>query len=132
MKKLFGLAVFLFPVIAFSAPAPVAADYDLAVHVTRSKLVLECSGGLCSYWLHVNGTIAGKNVEIIDSKPRLAVLHTGDYKARVVKMGAGKTKTRVSDVVKASPTSAYEDEITYEMLLPDGSTRQFMLVGEEE
>jgi len=127
MKKLLALSIVLFPVIAFATPAPKTTDYDVPVHVTHSKLVLECGGG-CVYQLHLIGTIAGTKVEIVDgTRPQSAVLHPGDYKARVVKTGGGKTR-----VGQASTVSSYEDEITYELLLPDGTKRQFMLVGEEE
>jgi len=121
MKKLLALAISLFPVIAFAAPAPPAADYDLPVHVTQSKLEQVCVSGLCNYALHLTGTIAGKKVEVVETKIRMAVLHTGDYKARVAKTGEGK-----------AGIASYEDQITYEILMPDGTKRQFIMVGEEE
>ena len=127
MKKLFAFAIILYPVIAFGAAAPQAADYNIPVHVTQSKLVLQCSSGICNYTDHLNGTIAGKKVEVVENKLRTAVLHPGDYKARVAKTGNGKTRT-----VQASAASTFEDTITYEFLLPDGTTRQYLLIGEEE
>ena len=127
MKKLLAFAIFLFPVTAFTAPTPQGADYDIQVHVTHSMLVLECSSGLCNYFLHLKGTIAGKKVEVVETKLHMAVLHTGDYKARVVKTGESKTRAG-----QTSTASSYEDQITYEILLPDGTKRQFMLIGEEE
>jgi hypothetical protein len=127
MKKIVALAVFLFPVIGFAAPAPQAANYNIPVHVTQSTLVLQCSSGLCNYVLHLKGTIAGKKVEVVENRLRTAVLHPGDYKARVAKTGNGKTRTGQTS---AAPT--FEDTITYELLLPDGTTRQYLLIGEEE
>ena len=91
MKKLVVLGLFLFPIASFAAPTSQPADYDIPVHVTQSKLVLQCSSGLCNYFAHLEGTIAGKKVELVETRLRMAVLHTGDYKARVVKSGVGKT-----------------------------------------
>jgi hypothetical protein len=127
MKKSFLLGIVLFPVMAFAGPAVQPADYDLAVHVTQSKLVLQCSSGLCNYTDHLQVTIAGKKVEVVETRFRTAVLHIGDYKAKIAKTGAGKTQTG-----QTVASSSYEDQITYEFLLPDGTKRQYLLIGEEE
>lgn len=127
MKKLLLLAVFLFPAIALGATTPQAADFDLTMHVTHSQLILECSSGICNWELHLHGTIAGKKVEVVENKARQAVLHPGDYKARISKSGEGKTR-----MGQAGAELPYEDQIIYELMLPDGTTRQFMLIGEEE
>jgi hypothetical protein len=127
MKKSLVLGILLFPVTEFAAPAPQAADYNIPVHVTHSRLVLQCASGLCNYFVHLEGTIAGKKVEVVETRIRMAVLNTGDYKARVVKTGEGKTR-----MGQAGTVVPYEDEITYEFLLPDGTTRKYLLIGEEE
>jgi hypothetical protein len=127
MKKLLALVIVLFPVIAFTAPAPQAADYNIPVHVTRSHLVSLGGGNWVEFSPRLDAVINGKKVELFEMKIRGAVLHPGDYKARVVKTGEGKTR-----MGQASTASSYEDEITYEILVPDGTKRQFMLIGEEE
>jgi hypothetical protein len=123
MKKLFALAIFLFPVIALTAPAPQAADYDLTVHVTQSKLV--SLGG--NFFPRLDAVIDGKKVQLMERHIRSAVLHTGDYKARIANAGGSKTRTG-----QANDASSYEDAVTYEFLLPDGSKRKFIPIGEEE
>jgi hypothetical protein len=130
MTKLLVLAVFLFPVIGLTAPAPQAADYNLTVHVTHSKLVSLGGNNWVEFSPRLSAVINGKKVELFEMKIRSAVLHTGDYKARIVRTGESDTKSRMGQ--QADPTPAYEDAITYEFLLPDGSKRKFILVGEEE
>jgi hypothetical protein len=127
MKKLLALAVVLFPLTAFAAPVPQPTDYNIPVHVTRSQLVSLGGNNWVEFSPRLDAVINGKKVELFEMKVRSAVLHPGDYKARVVKTGEGKTR-----MGQASAELSYEDEITYEFLLPDGSKRQFMLIGEEE
>jgi hypothetical protein len=127
MKKLLLLAVLLFPAIPFAAPAPQAADYNIPVHVTRSHLVSLGGNNWVEFSPRLDAVINGKKVELFEMKISTAVLHPGDYKARVVKTGEGKTR-----MGQPSTVVPYEDEITYEFLLPDGTTRKFLLIGEEE
>jgi hypothetical protein len=78
----------------------------------------------------LDAVINGKKVELFELKIRGAVLHTGDYKARIV--SGGGSKTRMGQTGQANDASTYEDTVTYEFLLSDGSKRKFMLVGEQE
>jgi hypothetical protein len=130
MKKLLVLAVFLFPAISFATPAPQAADYNISVHVTHSKLVSLGGNNWVEFSPRLDAVINGKKVELFELKIRSAVLRPGDYKARVVKTGESDTKSRMGQ--QGNPTPAYEDAVTYEFLLPDGSKRKFLLIGEEE
>lgn len=127
MTKLFTLAFFLVPVVAFGAAAPQATDYDIPVHVTHSQLVSLGGGNWVESSPRLDAVINGKKVELFEMKIRSSVLHPGDYKARVVRSGVGKTR-----MGEAADSSSYEDQITYEFLLPDGTKRQFLLVGENE
>jgi hypothetical protein len=127
MKKLLTLAVFLFPVIGFTAPAPQAADYNIPVHVTHSQLVSLGGNNWVEFSPRLDAVINGKKVELFELKIRSSVLHPGDYKARVVRTGEGKTR-----MGQESTVVSFEDAITYELLLPDGTTRKFQLIGEEE
>jgi hypothetical protein len=127
MKKLFALGIILIPVIAFASPAPQAADYNISVHVTQSRLIPFFGTGSPQFIPRLDAVIDGKKVQLVELRPRYAVLHTGDYKARIEKTGEGKTRAG-----QTGNASSYEDEVTYELLLTDGTKRQFMLVGEQE
>jgi hypothetical protein len=127
MKKLIALAICLFPVFAFSAPAPQADNYDIPVHVTRSQLVSLGGGNWVEFSPRLDAVINGKKVELFEMKIRSAVLRPGDYKARIARTIEAKTQAG-----QAIAPSSYEDQITYEFLLPDGTKRQFLLIGEEE
>lgn len=130
MKKLLLLAIVLFPTAVFAAPAPTAADYDLTVHVTGSHLVSLGGSNWVEFSPRLDAVINGKKVELFELKIRGAVLHTGDYKARIV--SGGGSKTRMGQTGQANDASTYEDTVTYEFLFSDGSKRKFMLVGEQE
>jgi hypothetical protein len=100
---------------------PNAADYTIAVHVSSSSLVQNCTdvtGGssVCSIEQRLLVTIGGKKYELENSRAT-ALLRTGDYKAKIVK---DETKTN------------YEYLRTYEFLFSDGKTGTYAVMGEME
>jgi len=84
--------------------------YNLTVHVAHARLM-----GQPSAYLHIDAVIDGKQVELETSAG--ALIHTGDYKARVV-----------SDDEKKSGWFSK----VYELLFSDGTHMAFNEVAESE
>jgi hypothetical protein len=122
MKHVLSVLVLGFPVWAYAA-APNAQDYSVRVHVSRSWVATTCSGNQCSHLLYLGVLIDGKKYELQDERERAEVLRPGDYQARQL----GNTVRK-----KTSADAPYDDLRIYEFLFPDGKTRQYKLVGEEE
>ena len=122
MKRLlFVLILSLPPIAVAEKDQPNAADYMIAVHVSSSSLVQNCTdvtGGssVCSIEQRLLVTIGGKKYELENSRAT-ALLRTGDYKAKIVK---DETKTN------------YEYLRTYEFLFSDGKTGTYAVMGEME
>ena len=62
---------------------PLAPDYNLNVHVTSSRMVMERGGG--AHFQKVKAVIDGKKYELESIEAPNALLMPGDYKARIVK-----------------------------------------------
>jgi hypothetical protein len=122
MKNVFLAILLLIPTLVCAEKTkPNPSAYTVAVHVQSSRLVLSCgdvTGGssVCSWEQHLNVIIDGKKFEI---QPGTAknLLRVGDYKAKIV---------------KDDTPNAYEYQRVYELLFPDGQTRQYSVVGEME
>jgi len=122
MKNVLFAVLLLIPALVFAEKTrPNPADYTVAVHVQSSRLVLFCgdvTGGssVCTWEQHLSVIIDGKKFEI---QPEAAknLLRVGDYKAKIV---------------KEDTPNAYEYQRVYELLFPDGQTRQYSVVGEME
>ena len=98
-------------------PAPSPAHYTVAVHVTASHHVMQCSSGLCGWHEVMEAVISGKKYQLSENSDRIDLLRVGDYKAQIV---------------KDETTRPYEYMRTYEFLFADGKTRDYVVVGEEE
>jgi len=122
MKNLLLAFLFLIPSLAVAEKAkPNPADYTVAVHVQSSRLVLFCgdvTGGssVCNWQQHLNVIIDGKKLEIQPGSTK-NLLRVGDYKAKIV---------------KDDTPNPYEYQRVYEILFPDGQTRQYLVVAETE
>jgi len=120
MKKCLVLMLFLAPVLAVASPKP--SDYTTAVHVQSSLIVTECKGGSslvrCKLVLHLNVLIDGKKWVLSGKDDADGVLRTGDYKAKTLG--------------EAAPPDAAEYQQEYELLLSNGKTRTYRVVGESE
>jgi hypothetical protein len=118
MRRAFIAGLFLAASLAWAEkPAPNPADYTIAVHVQRSRLVSQCVSGTCLMVEHVDVVIDGKKFELSEETYRQDLLRVGDYKAKIF---------------KDETTRAYEYQRTYEFLLPDGKTREYLVTTEEE
>jgi hypothetical protein len=95
------------------AENPNPSDYSVVVHVQSSRLIVNHDGVTQA----LTATIDGKHVELEGTPTQQYVLRTGDYKAKVV---------------KDEHSRPYEYQMTYEILFPDGKTRKFLVVGEDE
>jgi hypothetical protein len=121
MKRTLAVLALAFPACGFAA-APNAQDYSIQVHVSKSWIIEECGSRGCSPAVRLEVVIEGKKYQIEDEKPRSAVLKPGDYPAKVLK------NPRAINISHAS----YDDIKVFEFLFPDGQTRKYNLVGEEE
>jgi hypothetical protein len=130
MKNLSLALLLLASMPAWAEKPPNPADFNTVVHVQASHLISFCtenwgflnSGGAgkasrCSIKQQLNVVINGKKFELNSKDEIVAVLHTGDYKAKET-LGA------------ASP--AVEYNASYDFLFPDGTTRKYLVVGESE
>ncbi|MGA2352244.1 MAG: hypothetical protein ABSF70_17545 [Terracidiphilus sp.] len=132
MKKVIVAMMILLPALSWAGkekPKPNPADYTVAVHVQSSNLISICQdswgwgnpGGAgnaahCVLMQHLNALVNGKKYELIGSEGQESALRIGDYKAKGDDM----------------PYNGYEYHITFEFLLPDGTTRIYRVIGESE
>jgi len=121
MKRVLAVLALVIPALGFAA-APNAQEYSIQVHVAKSWIAVDCGGGRCSPVVRLEVLIDGKKFQLEDQKPRSAVLRPGDYSAKLLK------NPRAINISHA----AYDDMKTFEFLFPDGQTRKYDLVGEEE
>jgi hypothetical protein len=134
-KRKILAAILLFSSGLCWAAKPNPSDYAVTVHVQSSQLVSVCydvfGKNYCEIRLHLNVLIDGKKY-VLEGKPLVenldssGVLRIGDYKASLVV--AYKTRLGGDD----APVPDYVDRRKYEILLPDGKTHEFQLVGESE
>jgi hypothetical protein len=113
MKKLLLAFLLLTPSLTFAEkPKPNPADFTITVHVQSSNLVDRFTFSTQVIDVIING----KKYELAANGVTV-VLPTGDYKAKIS-----------SD--KPSKTGEYYR--VYELLLADGSSRQYGVIGESE
>ncbi len=116
MNNIWLMIPLLLPMTALTADAK-PLEYTIPVHVQKSWLVPFYWHDLYIYRQHLSVLIEGRKYELEDEKDRSIPLRIGDYKARTLKTGSIRP---------------YEDLRVYELLFPDGQTRRYALVGEEE
>jgi len=104
------LLVVLFLCSFLSAADP--PDYNLNVHVSSSRMVMERGGG--AHFQKLKAVIDGKQYELESTASPNALLLPGDYKARIVK----DHHSSEADVWRI-----------YEFQLPDKKPRQFLMIG---
>jgi hypothetical protein len=130
MKKALFLILLLPCTPAWAQKAPNPADYTTVVHVQSSHLFADCRdswgmsnpGGLgkashCGIKQQLNVVINGKKYELNSREDSDFVLRTGDYKAK----GWENVPAELSE---------YHMEV--ELLLPEGRTHTYRVVGESE
>jgi hypothetical protein len=105
---------FLLSAVALAAPNP--SDYNINVHVSATRMVLESNS--LAYRQNLNVVVDGKKYELESVDRSNALLMLGDYKARLVK--------------DQHWAATYDSWRVYEFLFPDKKTRQFLVVGESE
>jgi hypothetical protein len=119
MKKVLIALLLLMPALVWAEkPAPNPADYTITVHVQSSKL--QCSPYTTCPELPrqlLSVLSEGKKYQLQSSGVQFELLRVGDYKAKI---SFDETKL------------PYEYMRVYEFLFPDGKTRKFAVVGEEE
>jgi hypothetical protein len=102
--------------LLFSLPlfaASPSADYNLTIHVSQSRIG---TGRANTQELCVLVDGAKYEMESLSNLPK-GIVALGDYKAKLVKD-------------QQKPT--HEFNRTYELMFPDGSTREFVVTGQVE
>ena len=118
MKKL-AVALFLMQTTFLCAAKPSSnpADYPLTVHVVFSRYTPGAGGGLGYQQLET--IIDGQQVELqSEGSSGMGVLTLGDYKAQ----------HSTTSFIPRHP-NGYDNFIVYRFLLPDGTIRDFDVVG---
>jgi hypothetical protein len=120
MKKSLFVILLLVPVPGLARdkekPSTNPADYSLTLHVESSRLYDLCAP-TCVWVQHLFIPMDGKKYELTDTVPRHDLLRLGNYKARISKDEQG---------------SSYEYDREYEILLPGGDVRRYIVIGESE
>jgi hypothetical protein len=118
MKKpaLSLFSILLLPALlsAGAAPKPNPADFTVLVHVVFSRSITQVQGGSRQ---ELRGTVDGQEVELT-SYSTSGVLRPGDYKARLLPNLNGPKHPNF-----------FDEFVGYDLLLPDGTTRDFALTG---
>jgi hypothetical protein len=121
MKKVVLPMLLLTTVVALAAPNP--SEYPLSLHVSASRLVpnhgetaqeLDVIVGGTKYELSGNPlSNSGKGIRVL----HVGLIPVGDYKAKLI---------------KADFKPDYLLFLSYEILLPDGTSAMFSVVGQTE
>ncbi len=120
MKKVLLAILLLMPALAYAGKdksAPNPADYTIAIHVQSSRLERLIVNNNSVMMERLTVVIDGKKYELSDTSFRNDLFRVGDYKATIIKDETDRS---------------YEYQRTYQFLMPDGSTRQYIVVGETE
>jgi hypothetical protein len=92
-----------------------AVDYPVDVHVSADHILSDCGSSNCFYTLEIlETTIDGKKYELQEAASKKGLLPLGDYRGRPIQSKHPKGLD------------------AYELLLPDGTTQQFTVVGQQE
>lgn len=112
-RTILGLLFLTAPFVVF-AEKPNPADFTLNVHVLSSAQVIQPSYGGESSSQVLEVTIDGLPMQLTELF-RKWLLTPGDYRARVM------------PPFKGDGAKPYDVDRTYELLMPDGSTRKYQL-----
>jgi hypothetical protein len=113
MKTIILVALILSTV--FRSANSSAADYPVDVRVSADHILSDCGGSNCFFTLQMmKVTINGKKYELQGAASKKGPFPLGDYKAKLIQ---SKNKNGLE---------------VYELLLPDGTTQQFTVVGQQE
>ena len=116
-KLIFALLLLLPTTFLYAAkPQPNPADYTITVHVVFSRSADSYAGGLYFTYQDLETVINGQHVELRTTNS--GVLALKDYQARVIPTKGVPKNANASDVY-----------LTYEFLLPDGTTRAYDVTG---
>ena len=111
--KLLAVGI-LVPAIAVRAQS--APDYPITIHAQSAEIFRLCGAESC-WELRLHVTIDGKKYSLQEEHGRKDLLRVGDYHAKIAK---DETK------------HAYEYSREYEILMPDGDKRKYLVISESE
>lgn len=112
--------------LLFSLPlfaASPSADYNITIHVSESRIGTDCGSvikgdSFCKSVQKLSVMIDGAKYELeAETRTPKGIIAIGDYKAKLVKD-------------QQKPT--HEFSRIYELMFPDGTTRQFTVTGQIE
>ena len=113
--KTFLLAVLFVPALSLHAAAPAnRADFPLTAHVTYSA----SRGESLNAPQRLDVVIDGKRIELTSQGNEIGVLQLGDYPARVS-----------PQVTPRKSWKPYDQYAGYDLLLPDGKVRTYLVTG---
>jgi hypothetical protein len=117
MKKLvLALLLVQTTFLCAAKPQPNPADYTITVHVVFSRSEPYGEGVAYQPMQELETVINGQHVELRTTNP--GVLALNDYKARILPTPHTPKNANASDVY-----------LSYEFLLPDGTTRMYDVTG---
>ena len=105
------------PTLRAATPAAATAEYPVQIKVEDSQTVLLATGSLLQPYQQLVAVLGGKKVRLLSEFSVGGLLVPGTYQAK------GPSPQ------KAKSDSVYDLRQSYELLLPDGKTRRFALVG---
>ena len=111
--------------VALAAP-PNPADYTVTLHITSSHLTDDCQRIATPPCAQLDVTTGGAKYMLLGSALRsnsrslAGVLQIGDYKAKLIQL------------IKGNAKSDYLLTEDYDILLPDGKTASFQVIGQSE
>ena len=112
MTKLTLAILLLLSTVAWAADSK-SADYNIAVHVSKSRMIFERDAATQV----LNVTIDGKKYELRSVPLVNALLAPGDYKAKLI---------------RDEHQTTYDSYQIYQFLFPDHKARNFIVVGQSE
>lgn len=108
---------------AAAAPTPNPADYTLTVHVASEELGAD--GPSPAMTLHV--VVNGENFELIGNAPMANVKVIGALHLGLIPLGDYKAM-----LTKGKYDPAYLRFDSYDLLMPDGKSLTFRVIGQSE
>jgi hypothetical protein len=125
MKRLALALLLLSPTLSFAArPKANPADYNVTIQIVFSRYIFRDLPSLGSQQLET--MIGGQQVELRSVGGAVGVLALGEYKAKLI---ATFTNDKNADGYIPKNPNAFDQCAIYQFLLPDGSTRDYYVIG---
>jgi hypothetical protein len=110
---------------SFTVAAQKPADYPQTLHVTSSHLIFDPSGKNPVPSLQIDAVVNGKRYVLLGSAPAAHVHIVGGFHSGILPVGDYRARSVLGD---HKPDNLFF--LSYEILLSDGKTAKFDVVGE--